>query len=186
VLIRPFRDSDLAATADLLLSIRIQTGSYPPPYVPANVEGVTEWLTRYPAQQRYVAVSSHTDTHDHTNRIIGHVQLVSSDQTDKDLPAFLDSHAGDQVGVGHVIPPSSNVIELARLFVDPNSAHTGIGRALCRYATQVAHTLGLRTALCVLVTQESAIHLYRTEGYIECGTFIGVSGIENIVFVSQE
>jgi cystathionine gamma-synthase len=167
VQIRPYREGDLSAVAAALLDVRNDRGTYLPPYVEASLTGVSEWLQRYPALRRWVAVDGGV--------VVGHVQVVASADTDPDLPRFLDDHTD--------VRPD-DCLEVARLFVAPSSRRAGVGRALLDAATDFIVASGYRPALCVLTTQSEAAALYRESGWVERGSFVGVSGVENLVFTA--
>jgi GNAT superfamily N-acetyltransferase len=150
----------------VLRAVRAAGGTYPPAYVEDADTQIAEWLERYPAAVRLVALVD--------GAVVGHVQLVAVEATDQDLPGALRRAGIDTVGI----------VELARLFVSPARRGGGVGRALFDAASSAASSLGLRPALCVLVTQREAVALYRDAGWVELDSFVGVSGVENLVFVA--
>ena len=170
VLVTPYDPSHRDGVVEVLTAVRAAGGTYPPPYVADNAADITEWLERYPAAVRLVAVRN--------NVVVGHVQLATSEQTDPDLPAALTA-------TGSYNPDA--VIELARLFVAPSHRRSGVGRALLRAAVDAGWKMGYRPALCVMVTQTEAIELYQREGWTPGGSFIGhPSEVENLIFLAPE
>jgi cystathionine gamma-synthase len=170
VLIVPYSSAHRDGVVVALAAVRAAGGSYPPPYVSEEAADIAEWLERYPAAVRLVAVLG--------DEVIGHVQLTEADQTDPDLPGGLRA-------TGAYNPDA--VIELARLFVDPAHRRSGVGRALLRAATATGWRMGYRPALCVMVTQTEAVELYRREGWQAAGSFTGhPSGVENLIFLAPE
>jgi len=165
--IRSYAPSDLPALTAILKGIRDHDGGYPPAYIGDEDEAIAQWLDRYPAEWRLVAVED--------GRVVGHVQVVEMADTDPDLPDFLTTD-------GRVEP--SSCAEITRLFVDPGSRRHGVGRALLAAASERIEQAGARPALCVLTTQEAARELYRSAGWLEIGTFVGVSGVVNHALVA--
>jgi cystathionine gamma-synthase len=166
----PYDPEHRAGVVEVLVAVRAAGGTYPPPYVPDDADAIAEWLERYPAAVRLVAVR--------VDEVVGHVQLATAEQTDPDLPKALRT-------TGACNPAA--VVELARLFVAPSQRRSGVGRELLRAATAAGWKMGYRPALCVMVTQTEAVELYRREGWQPGGSFVGhPSGVENLIFLAPE
>lgn len=171
--IRPYRENDSETLVDILLEIKNSGGTYPPAYVPAEKEAVKEWLERYLTKLRLVAVEE-GDREGRT--ILGHIQLLPVEDSDPDVAKALRDAGYDPAGC----------LESARLFVDTKQQKRGVGRALKRAAAETAWKLGLQPISTVMVTQQESMKLNQDEGWIEKGRFIGVSGVENILYVAPE
>lgn len=76
----------------------------------------------------------------------------------------------------------SLMIELGRLFVDPEFRHFGIGSQLVTTATNFIVEQGFVPVLVVLDSAVAAVRLYETMGWVELGGFVGVQG-RNVVYV---
>ena len=162
---------DPAAATDvveLLLRVRAAGGTYPPAYVEPTLDSVAEWLEKYPALIRLVARIE--------GRVVGHVQLVSINATDPDVSSALSAAGLDP----------SDFVESARLFVDPDFQGHGIGRILKRAAAEHAFNIGLRPCSTVMVSQLASLALNDAEGWVRSGSFVGLSGVENVLFVAPQ
>ena len=168
VIVQDFDPSFRADLASVLLDVRLHGGSYPPSYVEASIEGVSTWLEEDPSLLRLVAL--------HDDRVVGHVQLVAADAGDPDVAKAL-------IDLGR---KPKGFAESSRLFVDPEFRGLGVGRLLARAAASRAWALGLRSLATVMVSQEESVALYRSEGWIESGSFVRKSGLVNLVFLAPE
>lgn len=166
--IREYTHDDHDDLVSILKSLREAGENYPPAYVSDEPESLGEWLDRYPAILRLVA---ETD-----GEIVGHIQLGRIAEGDPDVGRAL-SAAG--------IEPDA-CVESARLFVRPGSQGQSIGRGLKREAARQAWDLGLRPVSTVMETQRASVALNLAEQWTEAGSFIGVSGVKNILFVAPE
>jgi len=152
----------------VLLDVRRDGGSYPPAYVEASVEGMLAWLEQDRPLVRLAAW--------YAGRVVGHVQLVRVGEGDPDVSAALLSAGHDARGFA----------ESSRLFVHPEFRGLGVGRLLKRAAAARAWSLGLRPVSTVMVSQEESVALNRSEGWVESGSFVGKSGLANLVFLAPE
>jgi len=157
--------TDLAA---VLLDVRLHGGTYPPLYVDATSDGVSRWLEQDSSLLRLVAL--------YDGRVVGHVQLVAAGSGDPDVTSALDGLGLDPGGFA----------ESSRLFVHPEFRGIGVGRLLKRVAASRAWALGFRPVSAVMVSQEESVALNRSEGWVESGSFVGKSGLVNLVFLAPE
>jgi cystathionine gamma-synthase len=167
--VRPYQQSDRDRVIGILRAIKTTTGTYPPASVENSDEAIGEWLERYFAATRLVAV-------DNEGTIVGHIQLVPAEDGDPDVATALEN-AG--------IDPKS-CLESARLFVAPEAQNRGVGRHLKRESAKIAWNLGKRPVSTVMVTQTGSMALNQKEEWVERGRFIGVSGVENVLYVAPE
>lgn len=163
-----FDPSFRADLATVLLDVRLHGGSYPPLYVEATVDGVSRWLEQDSPLLRLVAL--------HDGRVVGHVQLVSAGAGDPDVAQALTGLGFDPKGFA----------ESSRLFVHPEFRGRGIGRLLKQNAALRAWSMGLRPMSTVMVSQGESVALNRAEGWVESGSFVGKSGLVNLVFLAPE
>lgn len=168
VTVEVFDPAFRADLASVLLDVRLHGGTYPPLYVDATVEGVSNWLEQDAALLRLVALQD--------GRVVGHVQIVAADTGDPDVAKALTD-----LGLA-----PKGFAESSRLFVHPEFRGLGIGRLLKRAAAERAWGLGLRPVSTVMVSQEESVALNRSEGWIESGSFTGKSGLVNLVFLAPE
>lgn len=168
VTVEVFDPAFRADLASVLLDVRLHGGTYPPLYVDATVEGVSSWLEQDSPLLRLVAL--------HEGRVVGHVQLVSAVSGDPDVAQALTDLGLEPKGFA----------ESSRLFVHPELRGLGIGRLLKRAAAARAWGLGLRPVSTVMVSQEESVALNRSEGWVESGSFVGKSGLVNLVFLAPE
>lgn len=157
--------SDLAS---VLLDVRLHGGTYPPAYVEESADGVLRWLEQDPSLLRLVALCE--------GRVVGHVQLVAADGGDPDVTQALTGLGFEPKGFA----------ESSCLFVHPEFRGRGIGRLLKRSAALRAWAMGLRPMSTVMVSQEESVALNRAEGWVESGSFVGKSGLVNLVFLAPE
>lgn len=168
VTVQEFDSSLRVALAEVLLDVRLQGGTYPPSYVEATSAGVLAWLESDRALLRLVALVD--------GRVVGHVQMVAVGSGDPDVVAAVDGLGLDPSGFA----------ESSRLFVHPEFRGLGVGRLLKRAAAEWAWSQGLRPMSTVMVLQTESVALNRAEGWVESGSFIGKSGLENLVFLAPE
>ena len=145
MLIRPRRDDDLAACADLVREVH--AADRYPRYLPADIGSFLAPPGPYGC---WVA-----DAH---GEVLGHVALVSSG-----LPAAMEV-AADALG-----RPQDRLAVVARLLVSPRARGQGAGRMLLAAATAEAASRGLWPVLDVDTDLASAIALYESRGWTRAG-----------------
>ena len=166
--VQEFDPSLRIALAEVLLDVRLQGGTYPPSYVEATSAGVLAWLESERALLRLVALVD--------GRVVGHVQLVAVGSGDPDVVAAVEGLGLDPSGFA----------ESSQLFVHPEFRGLGVDRLLKRRAAEWAWSQGLRPVSTVMVSQAESVALNRAEGWVESGSFVGKSGLENLVFLAPE
>jgi ribosomal protein S18 acetylase RimI-like enzyme len=145
VLIRPRRDDDLSACADLVREVH--AADHYPRYLPADI---ASFLAPPDPYGCWVA--------DKDGEILGHVALVP-----RGLPSAMEVAAGD---LGR---PEDQLAVVARLLVSPRARGQGAGRMLLTEATAAAVTRGLWPVLDVDVDLAAAIALYESQGWTRAG-----------------
>jgi GNAT superfamily N-acetyltransferase len=166
VVVRTFDEQeDLRAVVEVLLRVHDVDATYPPRDVAVGRAPFSQWLRSEVALGRWVAVID--------GLVIGHIQLASPHDY---LTRGLERDPRSM--------PIENLVEVGRLFVDPNFQRRGTGRLLLEAAVSRARELGLRPALAVLITSPAAIHLYAAEDWRYAGGFVGLHGIENRILVA--
>lgn len=137
--IRPPREQDLHAAADVLVAVHAADG-YP-------VEGVADpvaWLLPAGLRRAWVA--------EHDGHIVGHIGLATAGPDHAAAEVWMKDHPEDTLGV------------LCRLFVSPAARGHALGERLLTVATDHASAEGLRTVGDVMATDAVAIHLYEKLG----------------------
>jgi GNAT superfamily N-acetyltransferase len=146
VIIRPRRDNDLPALADVLVRVHTVDG-YP-------VEGVTDpaaWLHHPHELQSWTAeVAGHP---------VGQITLAHATADDDAARVWHERTGGD---IGRLALP-------VRLFVDPDHRGAGAGRLLMRTAAEHARSLNRSVAFDVMKKDRTAIRLYERMGAIPIG-----------------
>jgi ribosomal protein S18 acetylase RimI-like enzyme len=145
VLIRPRRDDDLAACADLVREVHA-VDRYPR-YLP---DDIASFLAPPDPYDCWVA--------DRDGEVLGHAALVP-----RGLPATLEV-AADILG-----RPKDQLAVVARLLVSPRARGQGVGRMLLTQATAAAAARGLRPVLDVDKDLAAAIALYESQGWTRAG-----------------
>jgi GNAT superfamily N-acetyltransferase len=145
VLIRPRRDDDLAACADLVRDVHTADGY--PRYLPPDI---ASFLAPPDPYGCWVA--------DEHGEVLGHVALVP-----RGLPATLEV-AADALG-----RPGDQLAVVARLLVSPRARGRGAGRMLLAAATDEAAARGLWPVLDVDTDLAPAIALYESLGWTLAG-----------------
>jgi GNAT superfamily N-acetyltransferase len=145
MLIRPRRDGDLPACADLVREVH--AADRYPRYLPADIAAFLAPPDLYGC---WVA--------DANGEVLGHVALVP-----RGLPAALQV-AADALG-----QPPGQLAVVARLLVSPRARGQGAGRLLLAAATDEAASRGLRPVLDVDTDLAAAIALYESQGWTRAG-----------------
>ena len=145
MLIRPRRDDDLPACADLVREVH--AADRYPRYLPADLAAFLAPPDPYGC---WVA--------EQDGEVLGHVALVP-----RGLPAALEV-AADALGR----PPGQLAI-VARLLVSPRARGQGTGRMLLAEATKAARNQGLHPVLDVDTGLAAAIALYESQGWARAG-----------------
>jgi GNAT superfamily N-acetyltransferase len=146
VIIRPRRDDDLPALADVLVRVHTIDG-YP-------VEGVADpraWLHHPHELQSWT-----TEAGGHP---VGQITLAHA-TADDDAARVWHERTGGDIG-----RPAS----LVRLFVDPDHRGAGAGQLLIRTAAEHARSLNRSVAFDVMKKDRAAIRLYERMGAIPIG-----------------
>ncbi len=146
VLVRPRRDSDLAACADLVREVHA-LDRYPR-FLP---EDLTSFLVPPAMYGSWVA--------ERGGQVVGHIAL---------LPHGVSSAL--QTASNAAGRPADELAVVARLFVSPQGRGTGTGRLLLDTATAEAVARGLRPVLDVDTDLAPAIALYESRGWTRAGT----------------
>lgn len=149
VVIRPRRQSDLAALGEVLVRVHARDG-YP-------VEGVDDpesWIAPPAELAAWTAV--------YEQEAIGHVALASARDTD-DSAVLWQRATGGEI---------NRLAILARLFVDPDCRGLGAGALLMEAAHRFASEHRLAIALDVMLKDRDAIRLYERAGYERLGTIV--------------
>jgi GNAT superfamily N-acetyltransferase len=155
VTIRPRREEDIPALADVLVRVHELDG-YP-------VEGVADpegWLRHPNELESWVAIQN--------DQLIGQVTLTRAAQSD-DAAIAWQAQTGDDT-YRLAIP--------IRLFVDPASRGSGAGRLLMEAALSYAATKELAVAFDVMLKDEAAIRLYEKLGAVRISSLSHVYGRE--------
>jgi GNAT superfamily N-acetyltransferase len=145
VLIRPRRDDDLPACADLVREVH--AADRYPRYLPADIAAFLSPPNPYGC---WVA--------DGNGEVLGHVALVP-----RSLPSAMEV-AADALG-----KPQDQLAVVARLLVSPRARGQGAGRMLLAAATAEAASHGLWPILDVDTDLASAIALYESQGWTRAG-----------------
>lgn len=145
MLIRPRRDDDLPACADLVREAHAADGY--PRYLPADIAAFLAPPDPYGC---WVA--------DEGGEVLGQVALVP-----RGLPATLEA-AAEALGKAE-----GQLAVVARLLVSPRARGQGAGRLLLTEATEAAHTRGLHPVLDVDTGLAAAIALYESQGWTRAG-----------------
>jgi GNAT superfamily N-acetyltransferase len=145
VLIRPRRDSDIAACAVLVREVHA-LDRYPR-FLP---EDLGAFLGLPGAYGCWVA--------DRSGQIAGHVALLP-----RSVPSAL------QIASSALNRPADQLAVIARLFVSPQARGKGTGRRLLDTATAEAVSRGLRPVLDVDTNLAPAIALYENSGWVRAG-----------------
>lgn len=139
--VRERQDNDLPALAAVLERVHAHDG-YP-------VEGVADpraWLEHPHAIRSWTAVVDDAP--------VGQITLTSADPDD-DTARIWTEHTGGL---------TSELIVIARLFVDPDHRTIGVGRKLMHAALDHARNLARPVALDVMAKDRDAIRLYERLG----------------------
>jgi GNAT superfamily N-acetyltransferase len=145
VLIRPRRDDDLAACADLVREVH--AADRYPRYLPGDI---ASFLAPPDPYGWWVA--------DRDGEVLGHIALVP-----RGLSATLE------VAADTLSRPKEQLAVVARLLVSPRARGQGAGRMLLTEATAAAAVRGLRPVLDVDVDLAAAIALYESQGWTRAG-----------------
>jgi GNAT superfamily N-acetyltransferase len=145
VLIRPRRDSDLAACAGLVRDVHA-LDRYPR-FLP---EDLTSFLAPPATYGSWVA--------EHGGQVTGHIALLPHG-----LPSALQT-ASNALG-----RPADQLAVVARLLVSPKARGKGTGRLLLDTATAEAISRGLWPVLDVDTDLAPAIALYESRGWVRAG-----------------
>jgi GNAT superfamily N-acetyltransferase len=145
VLIRPRRDSDIAACADLVRHVHA-LDRYPR-FLP---EDLSAFLAPPGAYGSWVA--------DRDGDVAGHIALLP-----RGVPSALEL-ASSALG-----RPADKLAVVARLFVSPQARGQGAGRLLLDAATAEATSRGLWPVLDVDADLAPAIALYESRGWVRAG-----------------
>lgn len=146
VIIRPRRDNDLPALADVLVRVHTVDG-YP-------VEGVTDpgaWLHHPHELQSWTAEVA--------GQPVGQITLAHATADDDAARVWHERTGGN---IGRLALP-------VRLFVDPDHRSAGAGRLLMRAAAEHARSLNRSVAFDVMKKDRTAIRLYERMGAIPIG-----------------
>jgi GNAT superfamily N-acetyltransferase len=141
VTIRPRREEDIPALADVLVRVHELDG-YP-------VEGVADpesWLRHANELQSWTAIES--------GRPIGQITLTIAQPQDETARVWRQ----------HTNKPTVRLATPSRLFVDPNFRNSGAGRLLMETALDFAHAQELAIAFDVMRKDRAAIRLYERLG----------------------
>lgn len=145
--VRPRTNEDLAPAAAALVRVHHLDG-YP-------VEGVSDpiaWLTPDGLVEAWVAELD--------GRVVGHAALVTATDSD-DAARLWSAHSGT---------PVSEILVLARLFVDPDARGHKLGEDLTRAIMNAAARRGRPLVLDVMTKDTAAIRLYERLGWRRIGT----------------
>lgn len=145
MLIRPRRDDDLEACADLVREVH--AADRYPRFLPANIAAFLALTGPYGC---WVAMRD--------GEVAGHVALVP-----RSLPAAMELAAS---ALGR---PAEQLAVVARLLVSPRARGQGAGRMLLAAATAAAAERGLRPVLDVDTGLTRAIALYESAGWTRAG-----------------
>jgi GNAT superfamily N-acetyltransferase len=145
VLIRPRRNSDIAACADLVREVHA-LDRYPR-FLP---EDLTSFLAPPGAYGSWVAGRG--------GDVAGHIALLP-----RSVPSALEL-AGSALG-----RPADKLAVVARLFVSPQARGKGAGRLLLDTATAEAISRGLWPVLDADADLAPAIALYESRGWVRAG-----------------
>jgi len=145
VLIRPRRDSDIIACADLVREVHA-VDRYPR-FLP---DDLSSFLVQPGSYGSWVA--------DRSGEVVGHVALVP--RTAQPVMQIASNVLGR---------PASEFAAVARLFVSPQARGNAIGRLLLDAATAEAASRGLWPVLDVDTDLAAAIALYESRGWIRAG-----------------
>ena len=154
VLIRPRRDADLRACADLVREV--QSSDRYPRFPPTDI---VRFLNPPGPYGCWIA--------DLNGEVAGHVALVA-----RGLPATME------VAASALGRPAGQLGVVARLFVSPRARGRGVGRLLLSAATAEARARGLHPVLDVDTELSAAIALYESAGWTRAGQ-ITVSWTDN-------
>lgn len=155
----------LEQTVDVLLLVRKSDPEYPPPLDTDTQRGsMTKWLLGDEMLARWVAVVN--------ERVVGHIQVTKPHSY---LQATL------QGALPQVIP-DSDLVEIAKFFVNPSCQGTGIGTLLFKQASSFIRNQRKTAVLAVLPSSIKALEFYMRKGMRRCGSFTGVHG-ENLVLI---
>lgn len=146
MLIRPRRNSDIAACADLVREVHA-LDRYPR-FLP---DDLTLFLTPPDAYGSWIA--------DRRGDVTGHIALLP-----RSLPSVL------QLASNALGRPAEKLAIVARLFVSPQARGEGVGRLLLDSATAEAISRGLWPVLDVDTDLAPAIALYESRGWVRVGT----------------
>lgn len=145
VLIRPRRDSDLTACADLVREVHA-VDRYPR-FLP---DDLSSFLAIRGSYGTWVA--------DRSGQVLGHIALS------RGTVQSVMEIAGSALG-----RPASQLAAVARLFVSPQARGEGAGRLLLDAATAEATSRGLWPVLDVDTDLAAAIALYESRGWVRAG-----------------
>jgi GNAT superfamily N-acetyltransferase len=172
---------NLEQAAEVLLRLRKIDAELPPNSIDAalsepidtfggrqsRLSAYREWLASEPVLRRWVACMG--------RRVVGHVQVTEPHDY---LRRYLLSAIGAR-------DPAS-MLELGRLFVDPDLQGRGIARDLLKPACQFIVEQERSPILAVLEGSARAISLYESSGWYIDGDFDGVQGRNLVMMRSEE
>jgi GNAT superfamily N-acetyltransferase len=144
--IRPRREDDLAALADVLIRVHERDG-YP-------VEGATDPLAWLRSDHQLGAWTADLD-----GRPVGHVLLTTATAADSAAGLWTERTGADP----------ETIAVLGRLFVDPDARGRHLGRRLTAAAVRTATQVGRRTVLDVMAKDVAAIRTYEALGWTRLG-----------------
>ena len=145
MLIRPRRDEDLAACAELVREVH--AADRYPRFLPANIPSFLAPPDPYGC---WVA--------DENGDVTGHIALVP-----RSLPAAME------LAATALSRPEEQLAVVARLFVSPHARGGGVGRLLLDTAAAEATARGLWPVLDVDTDLAAAIALYESAGWTRAG-----------------
>ena len=148
LVIRRCEPGDEAATLNVLEAVAHANPMYPF-RIARERDALDAWLHQADDAERFVA---ELDGH-----VIGHAQIAPPSPYIRAVCNELDA----DVDV-------ANLIEIGRLFVEPNRSRMGVGRALLHHVTDAARARARDCALVLLVPeqQESAVRMYEAAGWV--------------------
>jgi GNAT superfamily N-acetyltransferase len=172
---------DLSQAAEVLLRLRDRYSEFPPSALDlrlpplGSLEGrkarltvYERWLSAEPVEQRWSAVKG--------TRVIGHVQVTAPHD-------YLVEQLATQPALE--LDPD-DVLELGRLFVDPDVQQHGVGRQLVTYAVRFIEAAGKTPVLAVLDESARALALYTSMGWEPACEFDGLQGHNTVMYLPSQ